>query len=282
MTLVAMNILCLVNNVIIMDSFLLYALLAGVGLAFITGPLGCVMVWRRMAYFGAALSHAALLGVAMGIWFDIDITLAVLAFSLVLASLLTLLEQQRLLATDTLLGIIAHSALAIGLLVVALLDQYRIDLMGYLFGDVLAITLTDIGLMYGLLIVVIVVLSSIWRDLLMITLSSELAAAEGVAVRRVNFVFVLLVAAVIAIGMKIVGILLIISMLIIPAAAARFFAPNPEQMALGAVVIGVISVVVGLASSYQWDVPAGPAIVAVLTLIFAGAYFWPVLRKNKA
>ena len=260
-----------------MDSFLLYALLGGMGVAIVAGPLGCVMVWRRMAYFGAALSHSALLGVAMGILLDANLTFAVLLFSLILASLLTLLERQRLLAADTLLGIIAHSALAIGLLVVAALDHYRIDLMGYLFGDVLAIDLMDIGLIYALVLMVLVVLKCIWRDLLTLTVSVELAAAEGVAVERVKFTFVLLVASVIAVGMKIVGILLIISMLIIPAAAARAFARTPEQMALGAVCIGLLSVFSGLMVSYQWDVPAGPAIVAISTLVFALSYCWPAV-----
>lgn len=268
------------GSVISMDSFLLYALLGGIGVAVVAGPLGCVMVWRRMAYFGAALSHSALLGVAMGIFLDANLTFAVLIFSLLLASLLTLLERQRLLAADTILGIIAHSALAIGLLVVAALDHYRIDLMGYLFGDVLAIDLTDIALIYTLVIVVLFVLKKIWRDLLTLTVSTELAAAEGVAVERVKFVFVLLVASVIAIGMKIVGILLIISMLIIPAAAARAFARNPEQMALGAVCIGVLSLVAGLFTSYQWDVPAGPAIVALSTLFFAVSYCWPLISNQ--
>ena len=265
-----------------MDSFLLFALLGGAGIALVSGPLGCVVVWRRMAYFGAALSHSALLGVALGMLLELNITVAVIVFSLLLASLLALLERQRFLATDTLLGIIAHSALAIGLLVVALLDQYRIDLMGYLFGDVLAITPTDIGIIYVLGVIVLWVLKTIWRDLLAITLSVELAAAEGIAVEKIKLIFVLLVAAVIAVGMKIVGILLIISLLIIPAATARAFARDPEQMAKGAVVIGVLSVLLGLWSSYEWDVPAGPAIVATSTLIFVFSYLWPALKNLKA
>ncbi len=260
-----------------MDDFLLYALLGGVGVALAAGPLGCVVVWRKMAYFGAALSHSALLGVALGILLDISVTLAVLVFSLLLASLLALLERQRILAMDTLLGIIAHGALAIGLLVVAMLENRRIDLMGYLFGDVLAISLPDVVLIYILLGVVLVVLKLIWRDLLAITVSEELAAAEGVAVERVKLVFVLLVAAVIAVGMKIVGVLLIISMLIIPVAAARVFARDPEQMAIGAIIIGILSVMIGLFASLQWDVPAGPVIVVASTFVFAVAYLVPLI-----
>lgn len=269
----------IVESIVTVDSFLLMALLGGLGVVLVSGPLGCFVVWRRMSYFGSALSHAALLGVALGMMLEMHVMLAVLIFSLIFAVTLVLLERQRLLPTDTLLGIIAHSALAIGLLVVAVLDRYRIDLMAYLFGDVLATTGADVVIIFALAVFVLAGLKWIWRDLLAITISADLAAAEGVAVERVKLIFVLMVACVIAIGMKIVGILLIITLLIVPAAAARAFAHTPEQMAAGSVVIGALSVALGLAGSYYWDVPAGPAMVAVATGVFVIAHSLSAIKR---
>lgn len=261
-----------------MEDFLARALLGGVGVALAAGPLGCVIVWRRMAYFGAALSHSALLGVALGFVLGINLTLGILLFCLLLASLLVLLERYQFLASDTLLGIMAHAALAAGLVVVAALGTLRVDLMGYLFGDVLAIGAGDLYVIYTLAAITLAVLALTWRSLLSLTVSEELAAAEGVPVVRVRLIFMLLIASVIAVGMKVVGMLLIISLLIIPAAAARRVAATPEQMAVGAALLGALSVVLGLWGSLRWDLPAGPAVVVAATLLFALVLAWPGAR----
>lgn len=258
-----------------MDTFLLHAVIGGAGVALLAGPLGCFLVWRRMAYFGAALSHSALLGVAMGFLLGMNLTLAILLFCLALAMMLLLLERQHMLASDTLLGILAHGSLALGLVVVAFLRGLRIDLMGYLFGDVLAIGPSDLALIGALVVAGGLLLTLIWRPLLAVTVNEDLAAVEGMPVVSVRVVYVLLVASIIAVGMKVVGILLVISLLIIPAAAARRFASTPEQMAIGAAGIGVVSVVLGLAGSYQADVPSGPSIVVVAVIVFALSFGWP-------
>lgn len=252
-----------------MDEFLLRAVAGGIGVALAAGPLGCVLVWRRMAYFGAALSHSALLGVAFGFLLGINLTVGILLFCLLLALLLSALERQRLLASDTLLGILAHGALAAGLVTVAFMEHLRIDLLGYLFGDVLAVGRGDLVLIYAMATVTLAVLAFIWRPLLSCTVNEELAAVEGIPVRRVNLVFVMMVAAVIAVGMKVVGMLLVVSLLVVPAAAARALARTPEQMALGAAGIGALSVLGGIGASVQWDVPAGPAVVTCAVLAFA-------------
>ncbi|MCB1877748.1 MAG: metal ABC transporter permease, partial [Chromatiales bacterium] len=231
--------------------------------------------WRRMAYFGGALSHSALLGVALGVMLSINLTLAILVFCLLLAALLVLLEHQRLLANDTLLGILAHATLALGLVAVAFMENTRVDLMAYLFGDILAVDRDDLILIWVLSLGSLIGLGLLWRPLLAITVNEELAAVEGISVGRVKLVFVLLIAAVIAVGMKIVGILLIISLLIIPPAAARRLSNTPEQMALGASLVGVISVLLGLYGSLQWDLPSGPAIVVAATLLFSVSLLLP-------
>ena len=258
-----------------MADFLLYALLGGVGVALVAGPLGAFVVWRRMAYFGDTLAHSALLGVAVGVLFDINFNLAVISCCVLLAIILVSLQRQRLVATDTLLGIMAHSSLSLGLVAIALLDDVRVDLMEYLFGDLLAILPEDLLWIYLGGLLVLVLLWKLWTPLLAITINEELAQVEGVNVTLIRLALMLLIAFVIAIAMKVVGILLITSLLIIPAAAARRLAHNPEQMAVIASLLGVLAVVIGLLASYQWDTPAGPSVVVAALSIFLFLYSLP-------
>ncbi len=266
-----------------LDDFLLRAFLGGVGVALVAGPLGCFIVWRRMAYFGASLAHSALLGVALGFLLGIDPTLGIAAAAILLALLLVLLERQRALPSDTLLGILAHAGLALGLVVLSFFETLRLDLMGYLFGDILAVSRGDLLWIYGGGALALGVLAVIWRGLLTATLHEELARAEGLPVVQLRLAFMLTIAIVIAIAMKIVGILLIISMLIIPAATARCFARTPEQMAAIAALSGVLAVGLGLWSSLETDSPAGPSIVVAATALFAAALALSrLLRRSPA
>jgi len=186
-----------------------------------------------------------------------------------------LLERQHLLPTDTLLGVLAHVTLAAGLVVVAFLTTLRVDLMGYLFGDILAVTDRDLVIIVGLALVTLAGMALLWRSLLSITVNEELAAVEGVPVTGVRLGFVLMVAGVVAIGMKIVGMLLILSLIIIPAATARRLASTPERMAVLAVIFGVLSVVIGLYASLHWDLPSGPLIVVTAAFFFGFTQLWP-------
>ncbi|MEM7290483.1 MAG: metal ABC transporter permease [Pseudomonadota bacterium] len=251
-----------------LDDFFTRALLAGVGVALVAGPLGCFIIWRRLAYFGDTLSHAALLGIAIALLLEINITAAVFAVSVCVSLALLLLQRRATLSSDALLGLLSHSALAVGLVVLAFMTWVRVDLMGFLFGDILAVTPLDLAFVWGGGIAVLAVLMLIWRSLFAGTVNVELARAEGMRPDRANFVFMLLMAAVIAISMKIVGVLLITAMLIIPAAAARRFASGPEQMAVLAAVIGIAAVFGGLFGSLEWDTPAGPSIVVASTALF--------------
>ncbi len=257
-----------------LDDFMLRALLAGIGVALVAGPLGSFVVWRRMAYFGDTLAHSALLGVALGLLLQASITPVVAAVCVALALLLVALQRQRRLAGDTLLGILSHGSLALGLVVLALMEGLRLDLLGYLFGDILSVTRTDIAWIYlaGLLVSAGLVL--MWQPLLADTVHQELAQVEGAAVGPARLGFMLLLALFIAISMKVVGILLITALLIIPAASARYFARTPEQMALLASLMGCLAVGGGLSASLQWDLPAGPAVVLVAVLLFSLSLAW--------
>ncbi|CAD5376302.1 zinc transporter subunit: membrane component of ABC superfamily [Pseudomonas sp. OF001] len=258
-----------------MPEFLLNALLAGLALALVAGPLGSFVVWRRMAYFGDTLAHAALLGVALGFLLDISPTLAVTVGCIVLAVLLVALQQRQPLAADTLLGILAHSTLSLGLVTVSLLDEVRVDLMAYLFGDLLAVGTADLLWMVAGSALVLGVLAWLWRPLLALTVHEELARVEGLPVGALRLTLMLLIAVVIAVAMKIVGVLLITSLLIIPAAAAQRHARSPEQMAAGASLVGLLAVCAGLALSWYQDTPAGPSIVVSAAGLFLLSFLLP-------
>ncbi|MHA1159038.1 MAG: metal ABC transporter permease [Alphaproteobacteria bacterium] len=270
-----------------LDDFFFRAILGGVGVAVVAGPLGCFVVWRRLAYFGDTLAHAALLGVALAFAFEVNTTLAVFAVLVLVALALMFLQTRATLPSDTLLGLLAHASLAVGLVVIAIMSWVRVDLMSLLFGDILAVSKLDIAVIYAAGAATLAVLIAVWRRLVAATVSTELAAAEGVAPARVNFVFMLLMAVVIAISMKIIGVLLITALLIIPAAAARRFAAGPEQMAVLAALIGAGSVVGGLFGSLHWDTPSGPSIVVAATVLFllglspAGAWLARAMRGRE-
>lgn len=258
-----------------MADFLLNALLAGLALAIVAGPLGSFVVWRRMAYFGDTLSHAALLGVALGLMLDVNPMLAVTVGCVLLAVLLVTLQSRQPLAADTLLGILAHSTLSLGLVVLSFMQDVRIDLMGYLFGDLLAVGPTDLAWIVGGSALVLVLLALLWRPLLAITVHEELAKVEGLPVAAIRLSLMLLIAVVIAVAMKIVGVLLITSLLIIPAAAAQRHARTPEQMALGASLLGIVAVCGGLSLSWFQDTPAGPSIVVTTAGLFLLSFALP-------
>ncbi|HBD23253.1 MAG TPA: hypothetical protein DC023_02380 [Oceanospirillaceae bacterium] len=265
------------------DDFFVRALVGGIGVALVAGPLGCFIIWRRLAYFGDTLSHSALLGVALGLLFELNVTLTVFALSIVVSLLLMLLQRRASLSSDAILGLLAHSTLAVGLVVLAFMTWVRVDLMGFLFGDILAITHLDLAIIWGGGVAVLGLLFVVWRALFAATVSYELATAEGAQPDRANIIFMIVMAGLIAVSMKIVGVLLITALLIIPAATARRFAVSPEQMAGFAALVGVVAVVLGLMGSMEWDTPAGPSIVvAALVCFLLSLLPIPslVLRKN--
>lgn len=248
--------------------FFTRALVAGIGVALVAGPAGCFIVWRRMAYFGDTMAHSALLGVALGLLLGTDPTLGVLAVSIILALILAGLGGSRSLTSDTLLGILSHSALSLGMVALSLMQGIRLDLMVYLFGDLLSVSMMDIVWILGGGGVALAMLIALWRPLLAMTVHEELARAEGVRVAAVRGGFLLLIAFLIAAAMKITGVLLITSLLLIPAATARRFSNGPEMMAVLAALIGAAAVAGGLYGSLLFDTPSGPSIVLAALAMF--------------
>lgn len=263
-----------------MDDFLVRAAIGGIGVAAVTGPLGAFVVWRRMAYFGDALAHSALLGVALGLLIGTDANIAIIAVCIAVALLIVALQRQRYLSSDTVLGILAHGTLSLGLVVVAVQDSVQVDLFALLFGDVLAMTVADLYWIYGGGLVALSLLLWLWRPLLAVTVHEDLARVEGVNVAMVQIGFMVVIALVIAVAIKIVGVLLLTSLLVIPAAAARRVSSTPEMMAVLAAVIGIVSVIGGLTGSMQWDTPAGPSVVLAAVALFLLVLLLPVRRRG--
>lgn len=252
-----------------MIDVLLYALLAGLGVAVVTGPLGAFIVWRRMAYFGDTLAHSSLLGVALALLLSVNPTFSVVVICLLLALILVMLQQQQTLASDTVLGILSHSSLAIGLVAMALMPDVRVDLLSLLFGDLLTVTPRDVVTIYLIGTIAIGLIIWLWKPLLTMTIHEELARVEGVPVKAVRTALMLIIALEIAIAMKVVGVLLITALLVIPAATARRFSHTPEQMAIYASLVGSLAVLIGLSASWFADTPAGPSIVLSAAILFA-------------
>ena len=263
-----------------MPDFIINALVAGVGIAVVMGAVGVFVVWRRMAYFGDTLAHSALLGVAIGFLAGINANIGIIAVCLIIAISMVYLRRQQQLAEDTLLGILAHSSLALGLVGISLISALQVDLMGYLFGDILAVAPSEIAWIYGGGGLALLALVWLWKDLVAITVHEDLAEIEGVNVIRTQIIFMILFALVIAMAMKVVGILLVTSLLIIPAAAARRTARTPEQMAILASVVGAAAVALGLQASLYWDLPTGPAIVVAAALIYVTSFALPMPRSR--
>ena len=250
------------------DDFFIRALVAGVVIAIVVGPLGCFVIWRRLSYFGDTLSHSALLGVTLAYSFSLNISLSVFIISAVVALLLINLQKRTKLAGDSLLGLLAHSTLAIGLVLIGFLSYIRFDLMGLLFGDILAVTIEDIALVWVGGFVILGILYFIWKSLFSATVNYDLSAAEGMKPEVSNFIFTLLLAGVIALSIKMIGALLITGLLLIPAATARNISNSPNQMVFLATLVGIISVIAGLFTSLELNTSSGPTIIVVALILF--------------
>ena len=255
------------------DDFFIRAIFAGIGIAFVTGPLGCFVVWRRLSYFGDTLAHSALLGVTIAYSLDFNIAVSIFFISSAIALILIQLQRKTNLPSDALLGLLAHSSLAVGLVVIGFLTFIRFDIMGLLFGDILAVNKKDLFIIWFGGALILIVLKLIWKPLFASTVNYELAEAEGLNPDRAKTIFTILLAALIAISIKLVGVLLITGMLIIPTAMARNLSDNPKKMVVFSIIGGLLSVFIGLFSSLEFNTPSGPSIIAAALFLFIISLF---------
>ena len=251
----------------ITDPFILRGILAGIAVALISGLVGCFVVWRRMSYYGESIAHSSLLGVGFAILMGVSINLGIVFTCLLFGILFLWLQHSKVLSSDTLLGVLAHLALALGIIVISL-NKIKIDIHAFLFGDILTVSSSDLWGMYlGVLIAVFLICYN-WSSLLLVTIDEDLAKAEGVNTLNINLLFTSILTIVVAISIQIIGLLLITAMLIIPAAASRRLTNSPETMALVATFIGILSVILGIMLSVEIDAPSGPSIVLVSAILF--------------
>ena len=263
------------------EPFLMRAVLASVGLALIAAPLGCFVVWNRMSYFGETIAQASLLGVALGLLLKVDLNLTVVALTLSAAFVIIALSRQNVVPIDSVLGLMHHGTLALGVIAISSIQGQSVDLMGYLFGDIFAVSTQDLWWIAVIGVSVALAMVWLWQPLLRMSVHDDLARAEGVRTTAVRTGFTVLLAVVIAVAIKIVGILLAIAFLIVPAVAARPFARNPEMMVLVSAGLGVAAVVAGLSMSTKADIPGGPAIVLVMTIIAAASLLFAGQRVSR-
>ena len=268
----------------VLDDFFTRAIIAGVGFAAVAGTLGCFVIWKRLAYLGDAMAHSALLGVALALAFDFHLLIGVFSVCLLIAFILARTTDQSSLSGDSVLGILSHSTLAIGLVLLSLMYWVRVDILDFLFGNILAVTWGEIAVVYlgGACVITVIIWK--WKALIGLTVDEHIALAENLQPVQTRYLLMIMLAAIVAFAMKIVGIVLTVALLIIPAAASRQFAKTPEQMAVFSSMIGVIAVIGGLSLSLEFDTPPGPSIVVNALAIFLIAIigFRVILRRNKA
>ncbi|SEK35423.1 metal ABC transporter permease [Roseovarius nanhaiticus] len=262
-----------------LDDFMTRAALAGIGTALAAAPLGCFVVWRRMAYFGDATAHAAILGIALSLALNLPIFAGALVVALCMATLVTALVGRGR-GADTVLGVLAHSALAFGLVGVSFLQGVRVDVMAFLFGDILSVSRGDLGIIWGGAALVLALVAWRWTALLTATLDPDLARADGIDPKREELILTIALAVVVAVAIKVIGALLITALLIIPAASARPFARTPEAMAMIAAALAVGAAWAGLRASYALDTPTGPTIVCASAILFAASSVYAGVRAR--
>jgi len=264
----------------ITDPFILRGILAGLAVAMISGLVGCFVVWRRMSYYGESIAHSSLLGVGLGILMGVGINLGIVFTCLLFGILFLWLQQSKLLSSDTLLGVLAHLALSIGIIVISM-NRIKIDVHAFLFGDILAVTQNDLWGMYLAVLFVVIIICLNWSSLLLVTIDEDLAKAEGVNPLFINLLLTSTLTIVVAVSIQIIGLLLITAMLIIPAATSRRLVNSPEMMAIVATLLGIISVILGIYLSVEIDAPSGPSIVVVSAVLFFISHFFGMFLKKE-
>lgn len=243
-----------------MHELLIKAFLTGIGIAIISGPIGSLMVWQRMAYFGDTLAHATLLGVSFAVLLNINIYYGLIFTCITIAIIVTNINNNNL-TNDTALSILSNLVLSLGLIAANGLKNFRIDLLSYLYGDILAVTYTDLMWIFGMDLIVLIILSIYWEKLVLITINKDIAIAEGIHYNKLRWIFIILLSLVFAISVRLVGVLLINSLLVIPCSLAKNLAKSPKQMAILGSIYSSIAIILGILTSFYWDLPTGPSIV---------------------
>lgn len=257
------------------------AILAGIGIAVPAAAIGCFLIWRRMAFFGDALGHTAVLGVALGAILQINIYCFIVVICLVVSLLLGRVSKRSYLPADIWLSIFSYGALAIGIMLMAKTPWLRLEPETILFGDILAIDYTDLITIYAAGAILAVLLFYFWRALIQLTVDEDLAAAAGINVGLFKTLFLFVMAIVTAVGLKTVGALMLPGLMIIPAITVSRSSNSPEQMILTAIIVSIAAVVIGITQSFYFDLLTGPSIVVASLSILIVTRLWQFLKTSR-
>ncbi len=252
-----------------MSDFLIHALLASLGVALLAGPIGCLMIFKRVACLGDTLAHGAIFGVSLGLLTGIDPTITLAGVTIAWVTMLWYLNKDQTVSTDTAMAFLTHSALAVSIVLFAFVPLGAPNLMEAFIGNILTVGRADLWLIFGMDIVFGVLIALFWKKWILIAVHPDLAAASHIRVQSLRILFLMMVGLFIAFSIKMMGALLVPAFLIIPALAARSFAKTPEQMAFMATGIAILSAVTGLFASDKWDTPTGPMMVCAALGIYA-------------
>lgn len=257
---------------------LLPAWIMGTLLVFLTAPLGCLMLWRRMSFFADTMSHGTLLGVAIAGALSLPMWAGVTFLALLLVAILWVLHDQRL-PNDALLALCSATLLCAGLLLIQHLPSLRPELLSYLFGDLLTIDWPDLPIFAVVIIVALFVLYKNWRAQIQIAIDPDIAISEGINAKWQRLVFMLLLALFTVLALRAVGSLLMGALLVIPALTARLLSHSPKQMVMWAFIVAQIAITVGLWSSAGLNISTGLSIVLCMAIIFAVIFILQKIKK---
>lgn len=257
--------------------FMQRAFVAGIALALFAGVISVFIVLRRVSFLGSGISHAAFGGVAIGFFTGLNPLLTALVYCIGVAFAIEFVSAKGRLAEDTAIGIFFSASMAMGVMLIGLSKSYTVDLFGYLFGSILAISTGEAYAAVATAVVIILILIAIIKDLLLITFNEELAVVNGVPVRLIKAVFLVSMAIAIVIGIKIVGVILISALLVIPGAIAKLLTKRFYHMLIISSIASVLSIITGLIISYAYDLAPGGTIVMVLSVLFGAAFFRNIL-----
>jgi zinc transport system permease protein len=255
------------------------AILVGLILGVLLAVIGVLVVLRRMSFFADAIGHSALTGIAIGLLLNINPFMAAIVFSILLAGLIAYVRQKSELHFDTLLGVFFPAAVALGVILIQLTPGFQTDLISFLFGDILTVSPLDVGLSGGLAIIVLTLLLYTGKALLTIAFDASLAKSQGIAVAAYELLFLLMLASVIALSIKLVGVILVTAMLVIPAASAHNMARSLGTMFGLSVAFSVLAVLFGMIASAILSVPSGPTIVLASAMLFTLTFVWRVTKS---
>lgn len=258
--------------------FLQRALMAGILIGLMCGYYGVFIVQRGLSFLGDGLAHAAFGGVALGLLLGWTPLWVALPFTVLVSLGITYLREKTELQGDTAIGIFFAVSVALGVLFLGLKKDYTADAFSYLFGSILSVGVFDLWVMLGLLVLTVVLIPSTWKLLAYSTFDPELAASDGVNVRLLNYFLSVVVAVTVVVSVKVIGIVMVASFLVIPAATARLRSHTLYQMSLWSASLAALASLLGLLASYLVNVPSGSTIILAQAFFFVLAMVFP--RKS--